>query len=365
MGSTEQYETRVALSTSETEGTIFLGNFHLNFAVELAQSNQDLDGREKSSTKHRGKVVCAKMMTSIKKSVRMLVSCVRPAEKIEHDEEVEFEAQKDKADEAKSDLIELTESYSEESDSFLMDEPPGLPAHIVKLDNTNPITSVSKTEQSCPFEFYRQKISRFVLIHRSSVQSRSLLPERSFQDLEKKCLILDLDETLIHSQFQRVPLPDLEVPIQFEDNQVKPIYVCKRPGVDEFLEFAGKHFEVVIFTASLASYADPVIDFLDRTGTIRHRLYRDSCLFAEGLYLKDLSMLGRPLDQVIIIDNAATSYLLQPENGVSIKSWFSDLEDAELLGRLMPALVELPHCPDVHVWKKAWSHCISHQYNHL
>jgi RNA polymerase II subunit A small phosphatase-like protein len=129
--------------------------------------------------------------------------------------------------------------------------------------------------------------------------------------------------------------------------------------VEKFLEFCGRHFEVVIFTASLATYADPVIDFLDKTRIVKHRLYRDSCVFVEGLYLKDLSRLGRPLDQTILVDNAATSYLLQPENGVAIKSWFNDLEDTELLERLQPALEELPRSPDVYKWKAAWSHLIS------
>lgn len=101
-----------------------------------------------------------------------------------------------------------------------------------------------------------------------------------------------------------------------------------------------------------------MIDFLDKTKTIKHRLYRDSCVFMEGLYLKDLSRLGRPLDQIIIIDNAPMSYMLQQENGVSIISWFSDLEDKELCGRILPALEELPTHENVYTWKKKYSQSI-------
>ena len=46
------------------------------------------------------------------------------------------------------------------------------------------------------------------------------------------------------------------------DGSQQNIYVAKRPGVDEFLARVSEKFEVVIFTASLAHYADPVIDFL-------------------------------------------------------------------------------------------------------
>jgi len=69
-------------------------------------------------------------------------------------------------------------------------------------------------------------------------------------------------------------------------------------------------YELVIFTASLAMYADAVIDYIDPDLKIRHRLYRDSCNNFNGTYVKDLSRLGRKLKDVIIIDNSPNSYRL-------------------------------------------------------
>ena len=70
-------------------------------------------------------------------------------------------------------------------------------------------------------------------------------------DLGKKCLIIDLDETLVHSSFKQVNNADFIVPVEI-DGIVHQVYVLKRPYVDEFLKRMGELYECVLFTASLA-----------------------------------------------------------------------------------------------------------------
>lgn len=170
-------------------------------------------------------------------------------------------------------------------------------------------------------------------------------------DVGKKCLVLDLDETLVHSTFQPVPNADLIVPVHLGEGLFQPIYVCKRPGVDEFLRQVSELFEVGIFTASLSNYADPVIDFLDPIGGIKFRLYREDCLQFQGMYIKDLSRLGRSLDQVLIIDNSPASYSMQPANALGCRSWFKDPHDRELEERLLPMLRKLHTSSTVTQWR--------------
>lgn len=67
---------------------------------------------------------------------------------------------------------------------------------------------------------------------------------------------------------------------------IHDVYVLKRPGVDEFLRRMGELYEVVIFTASLSKYADAVIDTLDKHLVVSSRLFRESCSYFEGNYLK-------------------------------------------------------------------------------
>lgn len=130
------------------------------------------------------------------------------------------------------------------------------------------------------------------------------------------------------------------------DNQIHNVYVAKRPGVDEFLKKVGEIYEVVVFTASLSKYADPVLDMLDKYKVIKHRLFRESCYNHNGNYVKDLSQLGRDLRHSIIIDNSPTSYIFHPANAVPITTWFNDLHDTELLD-LIPFLADLSNVDDV------------------
>ncbi len=97
-----------------------------------------------------------------------------------------------------------------------------------------------------------------------------------------------------------------------------------RPGTEAFLREMSRYYELVIFTAGMQSYADWAIDIIDPNSYIKHRLYRQHALPYESNYIKDLSRLGRPLTRVIIVDNIAESFQLQPENGIMIKTWEGD-----------------------------------------
>ncbi|XP_041743972.1 carboxy-terminal domain RNA polymerase II polypeptide A small phosphatase 2-like isoform X3 [Coregonus clupeaformis] len=139
---------------------------------------------------------------------------------------------------------------------------------------------------------------------------------------------------------------DFIVPVEIEGT-THQVYVLKRPHVDQFLQRMGELFECVLFTASLAKYADPVTDLLDQCGVFRTRLFRESCVFHQGCYVKDLSRLGRQLNKTLILDNSPASYIFHPENAVPVVSWFDDLEDTELLS-LLPVFEELSEADDVY-----------------
>lgn len=175
--------------------------------------------------------------------------------------------------------------------------------------------------------------------------SQPLLPPQKEEFKGRKTLVLDLDETLVHSSFKPIPNPDFIVPVEIEDI-VHKVYVMKRPGVDQFLKEMGEIYEVVIFTASLSKYADPVLDLLDIHKVIQYRLFRESCSAFKGNYVKDLSRLGRDLHSAVIIDNSPTSYIFSQENAIGCESWFDDMEDTELLD-FIPFLKKMAECDNV------------------
>ncbi|KAF8554174.1 NIF-domain-containing protein [Imleria badia] len=174
---------------------------------------------------------------------------------------------------------------------------------------------------------------------------RPLLPPIAPQHVGRKCLVLDLDETLVHSSFKSIQHADYVVPVEIEYHWHN-VYVIKRPGVDNFLKKMGEIYEVVVFTASLSKYADPVLDKLDMHHVVTHRLFRESCYNHKGNYVKDLSQLGRPIADTIILDNSPASYIFHPNNAVPVSSWFNDPHDTELTD-LCPFLTDLGEVRDV------------------
>lgn len=181
-----------------------------------------------------------------------------------------------------------------------------------------------------------------------------LLPRLTRHSQKKKTLVLDLDETLVHSTLDDTSEgTDFMFPVPL-GNITHMVAVRKRPHLHTFLERMARCFEIVVFTASQQIYAEQLLDIVDPNGKcIRHRVYRDSCVVWEGNYLKDLTVLGRDLAHTIIVDNSPQAFGFQLDNGIPIESWYDDDEDIELL-RLIPFLEQLAHVDDVrpHIGEK-------------
>ncbi|KAH8118281.1 NIF-domain-containing protein [Phellopilus nigrolimitatus] len=184
----------------------------------------------------------------------------------------------------------------------------------------------------------------------------------------RKTLVLDLDETLIHSTTRPLfpsggnsGILNFGSLIGFGRNRkaghmVEVVlggrstlyHVYKRPFVDYFLRKVSAWYTLVIFTASMKEYADPVIDWLDAgRGILALRFFREHCTqLPNGAYSKDLSVLKEDLARICLIDNSPVSYSINQANGIPIEGWTHDPNDEALLD-LLPVLDSLRFTSDV------------------
>lgn len=150
---------------------------------------------------------------------------------------------------------------------------------------------------------------------------------------DRKCLVLDLDETLIHADFEmKMPNPDCQLSFEYQNEEIR-FNLFLRPGVIEFLHLVSQYYEVVLFTASVREYADAILSVLDpHMAVFSSRFYRDDCINLNNLvYLKDLSVLNVAIEKIAIVDNSIYSFATHLSNGMLISSFYYDKEDSELI----------------------------------
>lgn len=207
------------------------------------------------------------------------------------------------------------------------------------------------------FMFFAKRHVRKVIAHQTIKYKMIPLSTATHQRLnhvKKKVLVLDLDETLIHSRHDGVlnrlskpnTTPDFVLKVVIDKHPVR-FFVHKRPHVDYFLDVVSQWYELVIYTASMEIYGSAVCDKLDRSkGILNRRYYRQHCRVELGSFTKDLSSVHSDLSSIIIIDNSPGAYKCFPENAIPIKSWFANPFDTALLN-LLPMLDSLRFCNDV------------------
>ena len=133
-------------------------------------------------------------------------------------------------------------------------------------------------------------------------------------------LVLDLDETIMSFIYKNYDKNDGIIRI--------------RPYLYNFLNLIKEYYEIIIFTASTKIYADSILDAIEiqRGKYFNYRLYREHCSIIDNDYIKDISLIGRDISKVIIVDNMQQNFRLQKNNGILISSfWGEDNNDKALL----------------------------------
>ncbi|MEM1135686.1 MAG: HAD family hydrolase [Bacteroidota bacterium] len=155
----------------------------------------------------------------------------------------------------------------------------------------------------------------------------------------KKIIVFDLDETLIHATKKKLSI--------IEDFIYEDYYIYKRPNVDVFLQECCKLYSIAIWSSADDEYVNSIV----------HQLIKDVCSLAfiwgrsecwmkvrniedelglkrkEYLSIKPLEKIrkkGFKMDNLLIIDDSKYKVVDNPDNYIIIEPFVGDMKDNEL-----------------------------------
>ena len=150
----------------------------------------------------------------------------------------------------------------------------------------------------------------------NSKQNKYLLPP--IKSDKEYTLVLDLEDTLIHSQRN----------FNFKNKlcNINKKLIIFRPYLFEFLSQMKSLYELILFSSNTQDYVDPIVQLIQkRQNFFDYVLYRHHItLDEEGNNVKNLELIGRDLKKIIIIDDIARYFKLQKENGINIKPFYGN-----------------------------------------
>ncbi|CAI2379116.1 unnamed protein product [Moneuplotes crassus] len=157
----------------------------------------------------------------------------------------------------------------------------------------------------------------------------------------KKLAVFDMDETLIHcvpySCYKDKPemIEECDVSIDCDIGPDNKLYVNIRPYIIEALREIKKEYQIIVFTASVQQYADPILNFIDPDHQLfDERFYRESCFdTGDGTSVKDLRIFEDQWDlkNIILVDNFTVSFGMQVSNGFPILPFYDRKDDLEMV----------------------------------
>lgn len=182
---------------------------------------------------------------------------------------------------------------------------------------------------------------------RSTRTTRS--PSKQSTKLKNINVVLDLDNTLIYS----IPCDKLPKNTNSYLHSMKfykmddDYYVFERPGLQEFLDWLYKNYNISVWSAASPDYVDFIVkNIIEKNGRkVDYVLNSDNCencqkIFGEK-HIKNLNMLwkvhklkGFAPHNTLIIDDLKMVCKVQPNNSIQIKSFNTNrkesIKDTEL-----------------------------------
>jgi RNA polymerase II subunit A small phosphatase-like protein len=182
----------------------------------------------------------------------------------------------------------------------------------------------------------------------------------------KPLIILDIDETLIHTESVPDEFADkYDYDFKFKGEGKSLFYTKKRPFLDQFLDYVYANFDVAIWTAAGEDYAREILKNIRvLESSLKFFYTRDNCTiklnydYSDYYGIKNLNKLkkkGYNLDRVLIVDDKSETAVNNYSNLIQIKPFTDDVNDTELL-KLISYLEIIKDEPKYRsIEKRGWS----------
>lgn len=106
-----------------------------------------------------------------------------------------------------------------------------------------------------------------------------------------------------------------------------------RPHLLEVLKQLAQNYELILLSNSSKEITNKIVDYLERDGSLfSFRLTREACYLTDNkLFIKDLRIISRPIETIVLVDDCTYSFGFQIDNGIPIIPFTGNKEDCELL----------------------------------
>ena len=154
--------------------------------------------------------------------------------------------------------------------------------------------------------------------------------------LIKKKFVKRKKETKIENPFIKSPLMkkyslilSLDKTLSYKNNKTNDIIL--RNGLFSFLSTIKPFFELILFSIDSQDVSYPIINMIENDKKyFDYKFYKDHCVLYKNNLIKDVTLIGRDLSKIIIVDNNETCFELNKENGIKISSFYGDNNDNKL-----------------------------------
>ena len=154
--------------------------------------------------------------------------------------------------------------------------------------------------------------------------------------LIKKKFVKRKKETKIENPFIKSPLMkkyslilSLDKTLSYKNNKTNTIIL--RNGLFSFLSTIKPFFELILFSIDSKDFSYPIINMIENDKIyFDYKFYKDHCVLYKNNLIKDVTLIGRDLSKIIIVDNNETCFELNKENGIKISSFYGDNNDNKL-----------------------------------